>query len=129
MSKSVRMVWDGVDYGKRGEPTGVYAYKNGSRGKAHEIKVGDVVCYTVDGLSFCAVVLKDNGRYGLMGRGIEHLNYQNLTICVPYDRVPVEMISALHGVDFEYVEEEPVEMTLDEIERIVGRKVKIVKGD
>ena len=129
MNNNERIKGDGYDYGKRGESTGRYAYMNGCDGMVHEIRVGDVVCYTVDGLSFCAVVLKDNGRYGLMGRGIEHLNYQNLTICVPYDRVPVEMISALHGVDFEYVEEEPVEMTLDEIERIVGRKVKIVKGD
>src|SRR5690625_722874 len=114
---------------KGGESTGRYAYMYGCNGMVHEIRVGDVVCYTEGGLSFCAVVLKDNDRYGLMGRGIEHLNYQNLTISVPYERVPVEMLKALHGADFEYVEEESVEMTLDEIERLVGKKVKIVKGE
>jgi|SRR5690625_346006 len=129
MNNNERIKSNGYDYGKRGESTGVYAYKNGCNGLVHEIRVGDVVCYTEDGLSFCAVVLKNDGKYGLMGRGVKHLNYQNLTISVPYERVPVEMIKALHGVDFEYVEEEPVEMTLDEIERLVGRKVKIVKGD
>lgn len=129
MTENTRIIRGDLDYGRRGERTGVFAYKNGYNEKEHEIRVGDVVCYTVDGLSFSGVVLKKLGRYGIMGRGIYNLSYANLTISVPYEDVPIEMINAIHRVDdFEYVAEEAVEMTLEEIEEIVGNNVKIIKG-
>jgi len=129
MSENTRIIRGDIDYGRRGEHTGVFAYKNGYNDKVHEICVGDVVCYTVDGLPFSGVVLKRIGRYGIMGRGIHRLSNANLTISVPYKDVPIEMINAIHRVDdFEYVAEEAVEMTLEEIEEIVGNNVKIIKG-
>ena len=119
----------GKEYGVRGESTGNKAYENGyGRRRVHDICVGDVVSYNdSEGNAFSGVVLKDGDRYGIMGRGIRHLDYANLTITVPYERVPIEMINALHGVDFEYKEVETVEMTLEEIEELVGKHVKIIK--
>ena len=122
----------GREYGVRGESTGNTAYKNGyGRRRAHDICVGDVVSYNDSvGNAFSGVVLKNGGRYGIMGRGINHLDYANLTITVPYERVPIEMINALHKVNFEYKEVETVEtveMTLEEIEELVGKHVKIIK--
>ena len=129
MTENTRIIRGDLDYGRRGERTGVYAQKNGRAGRVHEIRVGDAICYTIDGLSFVGIALKRHGRYGIMGRGVYDLNYADLTISVPYDEVPIEMINAIHRVDdFEYVVEEAVEMTLEEIEDIVGRKVKIIKG-
>src|SRR5690625_742633 len=129
MAENTRIVRGNEEYGRRGKRKGIYAYKNEHKGKVHELRVGDVVCYTVDGLSFSGVVLKKLGRYGIMGRGIYNLSYANLTISVPYEDVPIEMINAIHRVDdFEYVAEEAVEMTLEEIEEIVGNNVKIIKG-
>ena len=117
------------NYGVRGESTGVKAYANGyGRRKVHEICVGDVVCYNDSvGNTFCGVVLKRDGQYGIMGRGINGLNYANITLCVPYDKVPIEMINALHRTPFEYREVEAVEMTIEEIEELVGKRVKIIK--
>lgn len=119
------------DYGIRGERTGKYAYKNGhGRKKVHEICVGDVVSYNDDmGNAFSAVVLKLDGSYGLMGRGITHLEFDNITITVPYKKVPIEMINALHESDFEYKKVEAVEMTIEEIEELVGKRVKIIKEE
>ena len=119
----------GREYGVRGESTGNKAYENGyGRRRVHDICVGDVVRYNDSvGNTFCGVVLKRDGQYGIMGRGINHLDYANLTITVPYERVPIEMINALHKVDFEYKEVEAVEMTIEEIEELVGKRVKIIK--
>ena len=73
-----------VSYGIRGESTGVFAFKNGQLGKVHEVRVGDAVCYNdSEGMAFCGIVMKWNNRYGIMGRGINRLDYDNLTISVP----------------------------------------------
>ena len=119
----------GREYGVRGESTGNKAYENGyGRRKVHDICVGDVVSYNDSvGNAFCGVVLKSDGQYGIMGRGINGLNYANITLCVPYDKVPIEMINALHRTHFEYREAEAVEMTIEEIEELVGKRVKIIK--
>lgn len=73
--------------------------------------------------------MKWNGKYGIMGRGVNHLNFDNITITVPYERVPIEMINALHGGGFEYKEVEVIEMTIEDIEELVGKRVKIVKEE
>ena len=41
----------------------------------------------------------------------------------------MEMINAIHGTEFEYKEAEVVEMTIEEIEDIIGKRVKIVKEE
>ena len=119
-----------VSYGIRGESTGVFAFKNGKQGRVHEVRVGDAVCYNdSEGNAFCGIVMKWNGKYGIMGRGVNHLNFDNITITVPYERVPIEMINALHGGGFEYKEVEVIEMTIEDIEELVGKRVKIVKEE
>lgn len=121
---------NGRNYGRVGEFTGRYAYRNGYIGKKHKIYVGDVLSYGDDGKAFSGTVMKGiDGNYGIMGRGVDHLNFEQLTITVPHNRVPIEMINALHGGHFKFVEEEAIEMTVEEIEKALGKRIKIVKEE
>lgn len=109
--KSLFGKWE--DYGRVGEFTGELAYSNEIEGKRHRVCVGDVLSYTEYGKAFIGVVMKkDNESYGIMGRGVDHLNFRNLTLAVQYDEVPIEMINALHRGDYIFVEEEEEERKL-----------------
>lgn len=125
----------GTNYGFRGEGTGL-AIKQGWNGRC-EAKGGDLIAFNSrhgeNGVfSFSGIVMKDDsGRFGVMGLMATSLDLQvdNATLVLGYNKVPIEMVEALHGDGFTYNEEEIVEMSLEEIEKLVGKRVKIIKEE
>ena len=118
------------DYGRMGECTGKKsANTRWAGGVERNIKVGDVVSFSYDGVSQSGVVVRDSidGEYFVMGWKSSGLNFKQMTITIPYVRVTEEVMNAIHCADFEIIEDVAEEMTIKEIEEALGKRIKIIK--
>lgn len=128
MEENNRVIKDGnTDYGTIGEPTGSYGYALPFDGRP--IHVGDVVSYTTKHGTNTGVVMQGrDGKYGVMGWGVNNLNLDRISIVIPYEKLTEYIINTLHdrgGFTIEEVSAE--EMTVEEIEKALGKRIKIVK--
>lgn len=94
------------------------------------IKVGDIVNLYYNNEIFTKVMVKDRRGSYAMGFGVSFEdNWQNMRVkrLVSNTNITEEILKMLGGSEFSIEEIEHVEMTIGEIERKLGHKVKIVK--
>lgn len=130
MSVNRRIKQRNCDYGRMGECAGEKAAKIGwARGVERNIKVGDVLSFSYAGVSHIGVVVRDSidGEYFVKGWKSTGLNFKQMTIAIPYERVTEEVMNAIHCADFEIIEDVAEEMTIKEIEEALGKRIKIIK--
>lgn len=117
-----------------GEPTGSYALCDYyGYTKKVELKVGDVVSFFWSKKLVTSVVSKkisDKG-YGVFGFGSYKLDFEHLTRVLTFDNLTEDLFQKLQAPDgknrnfYSIREIEIREMTVSEIERELGYKVKI----
>ena len=112
------------DYGVIGEDTGFSAYYLPQWNQV--IRVGDVVSFLFNDNVHTGVVMRDDNQYGVMGWGVDRLDYDRISIVIPHSKVTEEIIKTLHGDSFSIVEDIAEEMTIGEIEKELGRRIKII---
>ncbi|GIN10154.1 hypothetical protein J26TS2_00210 [Shouchella clausii] len=117
-----------------GEPTGSYAlYNQYGRNERVELKVGDVVSFVEYGRSHTLVVCKNcfEKAYGVYGFGSNKLDFKHLTRILTHEDLTEDLFQKLQkptgrNRDFYTIRDIDIrEMTVSEIERELGYKVKI----
>lgn len=134
MSKKMGIYKQDKLVGRIGENTGVT-----DRFETAEVHVGDIVMYNRRHMNHIGVVINDDGIYRVMGRNFlltdlgQHMG-RDLQIVVKHSDVSQEILQAIGDgtgtvkTDVFIKEiEEVEEMTLEEIEKELGRKIKIVR--
>lgn len=100
-------------------------------------KVGDVITFRVYGETYVRpiVKLKDDTKGGIMGFGANHLKFDNVQRLLSHEDLTEDILRKLQEVErgrdswregFTIREIEIEEMTLSEIERELGRRIKVV---
>ncbi|MCA1021523.1 hypothetical protein [Halobacillus litoralis] len=121
--------------GRLGEQTGSYAIeeKNGQNQKV-ELRVGDVVSFYKYKRIYTKVVVKNSSKhheYGIFGFGTNDLSFDKMTRVLSYEDLTEDILQKLQEnllskrSSFAIKETSEREMTLGEIEKELGYKIKI----
>lgn len=131
---SREMFYQNSSLGILGEDTGVKPEcgSNYTFNKEETLKVGDVVSFYEYGEIHTKVITKDRLKdvYGVYGFGSNRLNFKWLTKILSYKDLTEDILQKLIGgkgkENLSIVKIKTVEMTIEEIERELGKKIKIV---
>lgn len=125
--------------GRIGERTGNFANKDyyGNDNRV-EIKVGDVISFRRFGRIYTRVAAKDEFKntYGVFGFGTDNFNFEDIQIILTHEQLTEDIFRKLQSPDnkrhqgFFTIRQIDVEeeYTVEELEEILGKKIKIVGG-
>lgn len=124
MKKAI--MYKNTNYGFLGEKTSTTISGN-------YLRVGDVIAFEKhDELFVRPVTKKKDGEYGVFGFGSNHFIFKNMTKILSYEFLTEQLLQELQGgrkENFSIKEVEYAkEMTISEVEELLGHKIKIINS-
>jgi|SRR5699024_8080200 len=102
--------------------------------KHERLCIGDVIAFERDGNIYIKTALEN----GVFGFGSNNFRFHNINKILSYKNLTVDILRKIQGVGIDDIKEQfdireikeskPVEMTVKEIEKVLGKKIKII-GD